>query len=165
VSDNINGAWTRSSASTTFGSSGHGDLALYYVQNAAAAPSGLTITITSTSATYLQGTMSEYSGVATTGALDQAATAKGNSATVDSGPTAAVGAGELVVGGIITGGSPNSVTAGSTQGQAFTIRTKTSSGSADFEDVLASVAGAQDTRATFASATDWYSVVAVFHHA
>ncbi len=164
VSDNINGAWTRSSASTTFGS-GHGDLALYYVQNAAAAPSGLTITITATTATYLQGTMSEYSGVATTGALDQTAVAKGNSATVDSGPTAAVGAGELVVGGIITGGSPSSVTAGSTQGQAFTIRTKTSSGSADFEDVLASVAGAQDTRATFASATDWYAVAAVFHHA
>ncbi len=164
VSDNINGAWTRSSASTTFGS-GHGDLALYYVQNSAAAPSGLTITITSTSATYLQGTMSEYSGVATTGALDQAATAKGNSATVDSGPSAAVGAGELVVGGIITGGSPSSVTPGSTQGQAFTIRSKTSSGSADFEDVLVSVAGAQDTRATFASATDWYAVVAVFHHA
>ncbi len=164
VSDNINGAWTRSSASTTFGS-GHGDLALYYVQNSAAAPSGLTITITSTSATYLQGTMSEYSGVATTGALDQAATAKGNSATVDSGPTAAVGAGELVVGGIITGGSPSSVTPGSTQGQAFTIRSKTGSGSADFEDVLVSVAGAQDTTATFASATDWYAVVAVFHHA
>ncbi len=164
VSDNINGAWTRSSASTTFGS-GHGDLALYYVQNSAAAPSGLTITITATSATYLQGTMSEYSGVATTGALDQAATAKGNSATVDSGPTAAVGAGELVIGGIITGGSPSSVTPGSTQGQAFTIRSKTSSGSADFEDVLVSVAGAQDTTATFASATDWYAVVAVFHHA
>ena len=164
VSDNVNGAWTRSSASTTFGS-GHGDLALYYVQNSAAAPSGLTITITATSATYLQGTMSEYSGVATTGALDQAAAAKGNSTTVDSGPTAAVGAGELVIGGIITGGSPSSVTAGSTQGQAFTIRSKTSSGSADFEDVLASVAGAQDARATFAAATDWYAVVAVFHHA
>jgi chitodextrinase len=163
VSDNVNGAWTRSSASTTFGS--HGDLALYYVQNSAAAPSGLTITITATSATYLQGTMSEYSGVATTGALDQAAAAKGNSATVDSGPTAAVGAGELVIGGIITGGSPSSVTPGSTQGLAFTIRSKTSSGSADFEDVLVSAAGAQDARATFASATDWYAVVAVFHHA
>ena len=75
MSDNINGAWTRSSTSTTFGS-GHGDLALYYLQNSAAAPSGLTITITATSATYLQGTMSEYSGVATTGALDQAAAAK-----------------------------------------------------------------------------------------
>ena len=39
VSDNINGAWTRS-ASTTY-SSGGGDIALYYVQNAAAAPYGV----------------------------------------------------------------------------------------------------------------------------
>jgi hypothetical protein len=31
--------------------------------------------------------------------------------------------------------------------------------------VLASAAGAQDARATFASATDWYAVAAVFHPA
>src|SRR5450755_4512490 len=101
VSDNVNGAWTRSSASTTF-SGGGGDLALFYVQNSAAAPWGLTITITATSPTYLQGAVSEYSGVATAGALDQAAAAKGTGTAVDSGPTATVGAGELVVGGIIT---------------------------------------------------------------
>ena len=165
VSDNVNGAWTRSSAATTFGSSGKGDIALFYVQNAAAAPSGLTITITSTSATYLQAAAAAYSGVATTGALDQVAVAKGNSATVDSGPTASVGAGELVVGGIMTGGSPGSATAGSSQGQAFTMRNQTSSGSIDLEDIVASSAGAQDARATFTSATDWYAVAAVFHHA
>jgi len=166
VSDNINGAWTRSTASTTFGSgSGHGDLALFYVQNAKAAPSGLTITISSTAATYLEGAAAAYSGVATTGALDQTAVAKGNSVTVDSGPTAAVGTGELVIGGVITGGSPGSATAGSSQGKAFTMRSKTSSGSIDIEDILASNAGAQDGTATFTSATDWYAVAAVFHHA
>ena len=101
--------------------------------------------------------------MATTGALDQAAVAKGNSTTVDSGPTASVGAGELVVGGIMTGGSPGTVTAGSSQGQAFTIRSQTGSGSADLEDMLVSAAGAQDARATFSSATDWYAVAAVFH--
>jgi hypothetical protein len=37
VSDNVNGTWTRASASTTF-SGGTGDIALYYVQNSAAAP-------------------------------------------------------------------------------------------------------------------------------
>jgi chitodextrinase len=162
VSDNVNGAWTRSTASTTF-SSGAGDLALYYRQNATAAPAGLTITISASAGTYLEGTASEYSGVATTGALDQAAVAKGNSTSVDSGSTAAVSAGELVVGGIITGGSPTSVTAGSSQGQPFTMRTQSGSGSEDFEDVLASAAGAQDARATFATATDWYAVAAVFH--
>ena len=164
VSDNVNGAWTRSTASTTF-SGGGGDLALYYVQNAAAAPNGLTITISATNATYLQAALADYSGVATTGALDQVAVAKGNSASVDSGPTAAVGAGELVIGGVITGGSPASVTPGSSQGQSFTIRSQTSSGSVDLQDVLVSAAGAQDARATFGSATDWYAVVAVFHTA
>jgi chitodextrinase len=164
VSDNINGAWTRGSAATTFGS-GSGDIALFYVQNSAAAPSGLTITITATSATYLEGAAAAYSGVATTGALDQTAVAKGNSTAVDSGPTAAVGAGELVVGGIITGGSPGTATAGSSQGKAFTMRSQTGSGSIDVADILASAAGTQDTRATFSSATDWYAVAAVFHQA
>ncbi len=164
VSDNVNGAWTRSTASTTF-SSGNGDLALYYLQNAAAAPSGLTVTISASNATYLEAALADYSGMATTGALDQVAVAKGNSASVDSGPTAAVSAGEVVVGGIITGGSPTSVTAGSSQGQPFTIRSQTSSGSVDLEDVLVSAAGAQDTRATFGTATDWYAVAAVFHTA
>ena len=164
VSDNVNGAWTRSSAATTFGS-GSGDIALFYLQNSAAAPSGLTITITATSATYLEGAASAYSGVATTGALDQTAVAKGNSTTVDSGPTASVGAGELVVGGIITGGSPGTATEGSSQGKAFTMRSQAGSGSADLEDILVSAAGAQDARATFSSATDWYAVAAVFHQA
>ena len=164
VSDNVNGAWTRSSASTTF-SSGAGDLALYYVQNATAAPNGLTITISATNATYLEAALADYTGAATTGALDQVAVAKGNSTSVDSGPTVAVGAGELVVGGIITGGSPASIAPGSSQGQPFIVRSQTSSGSVDLEDVLLSVAGAQDARATFGSATDWYAVVAVFHTA
>jgi chitodextrinase len=163
VSDNINGAWTRS-VSTTY-SNGGGDIALYYLQNSAAAPSGLTITITATNATYLEGALSDYSGVATTGALDQTAVAKGNSTSVDSGPTASVGADELVVGAILTGGSPGTVTPGSSLGQAFTIRSQTSSGSADLEDVLQSAAGPQDARATFSAATDWYAVAAVFHAA
>lgn len=162
VSDNVNGAWTRSTASTTF-SSGGGDIALFYLQNSAASSSGLTITVTANSPTYLEAAVAEYSGVATTGALDQTAVSSGNSASVDSGPTAAVAAGDLVVGGIITGGSPTSITPGSSQGQTFVIRSQTGSGSVDLEDVLVGGAGAQDARATFGSATDWYAVVATFH--
>jgi hypothetical protein len=104
----------------------------------------------------------DYSGVATTGALDQAAAAKGTSTTVDSGPTASVAAGELVFGAIITGGQPGTITPGSSQGLTFVMRSQTSSGSADVEDVLAGAAGAQDARATFGSSTDWYAVVATF---
>ena len=120
VSDGVNGAWTRSTASTTFGAGG--DIALYYLQNSAAAPNGLTITISASNATYLEGSVGDYTGVATAGAIDQVAVAKGSSTTVDSGATAAVSAGELVVGGILTGGSPGTVTPGSSQGQNFTMR-------------------------------------------
>ncbi len=162
VSDNVNGAWTRSAATTTFGS-GSGDLAMYYVQNSKAAPSGLTITVSATNPTYLEAALADYSGVATSGALDQTAVAKGNSTAVDSGPTASIGAGELVVGGVITGGSPGSVTAGSTDGQPFALRSQTSSGSVDLEDVLTSAAGTQDARATLGTATDWYAMAATFH--
>jgi hypothetical protein len=164
VSDNVNGAWTRAGASTTF-SSGSGDIALYYVQDSAAAPFGLSVTVSASSPTYLEAAASDYVGVATTGALDQAVAAKGNSTSVDSGPTPAVGAGELVVGGIVTGGGPGTVTPGSSQGVNFTMVTQNSSGSADLENILQSVAGTQDATATFSSATDWYTVVAVFHPA
>jgi fibronectin type 3 domain-containing protein len=159
VSDNVNGAWTRGASeawSTT------GDLALYYVQNSAASASGVTITIAASTATYLEAAASAYSGVARTGALDKAVVAKGVGTAADSGATASVGAGELVVGGIITGGSPGSVTAGASQGQTFTMRAQTASGSVDIEDVLSSTAGAQNGRATLKTATDWYAMAAVF---
>jgi chitodextrinase len=159
VSDNVNGAWTRG-ASETWSSTG--DLALYYVQNAAAAPSGVTITIGASTATYLEAAVSDYSGVARTGALDKAVVAKGTGTAADSGATALVGAGELVVGGVITGGSPGSTAPGSTQGQAFTMRAQRPSGSVDIEDVLSSTAGAQNGRATFSTATGWYAMAAVF---
>src|SRR4029077_1297976 len=113
--------------------------------------------------TYLEAAAGDYSGVALTGALDTASVAKGVGTAVDSGATAATGAGELVVGGIITGGSPSSVTPGTRQGQAFTMRAQRPSGSVDIEDVLSSAAGAQNGRATFGSSTDWYAVGAVFH--
>ena len=161
VSDNVHGAWTRASASTTY-STGNGDIALYYLQNAAAAPAGITITISAASATFLAGAGGGYSGVATSGALDQTAVARGSSAAPDSGPTAATGAGDLVIGGVLTGGSPGTVTPGSSQGQPFTMRAQTSSGSASLADILSGSAGAQDARATFASATDWYAVAAAF---
>ena len=70
---------------------------------------------------HLQGAVSEFSGIAMAGALDQSAAASGNSTSVDSGATGPAGAGELVVGGIITGGQPGTVTPGSSQGQPFTM--------------------------------------------
>src|SRR5437879_4969573 len=69
VSDNVNGPWTRSVA-TTWG--GSGDIALCYRQNSAAAPSGLTITASPQASAYVQQAVAHYRHVATVGALDQA---------------------------------------------------------------------------------------------
>ncbi len=163
VSDNVNGAWTRS-ASEPF-SNGTGDLALYYLQNTKAAPNGLTITITASAPAYLPSAVSEYSGVATSGALDVATAAEGVGTAADSGPTAAAPAGELIFGGLITGNQPLTVTPGTSQGAPFTLEAFNGSQSADTEAILSGAAGPQNGRFTLATAGDWYAVVATFHPA
>jgi hypothetical protein len=160
VSDNVNGAWTRSSAVTTF-SSGNGDIALYYLQNSKAAPSGLTITITATSPTFLQGAVHEYSGVATTSSLDQVSVGHGTSTTVDSGATGSATAGELLFSGLMTGSSPTTATVGG----GLVIRDQTASASVDDADGIVATAGPQDVTWTLGASVDWYVVAAVFHAA
>jgi fibronectin type III domain protein len=160
VSDNVNGSWTRS-VSETF-SSGGGDIALFFLSNSAAAPNGLTITVSTSSATYLQSSAAEYSGVATTNSLDQAALNSGFGTSVSTGQTASVAAGELVYSALTTGGNPGSVTPGSTQNVTFTARASTSSGTAYEQDVTSAAAGAQQGTATLGNATDWYAVAATF---
>jgi chitodextrinase len=163
VSDNVNGAWTRASAETF--TNGGGDIALYYVRNTKAAPSGLTITISSSTATYLPGAVSEYSGIATSGALDQASVGEGVGTAANSGATAAVTGGELVFAGLITGGQPLTVTPGSSQGVPFTLEAQNGSESADTAAVLSAAAGTQGAQFTLARGSDWYAAVATFHAA
>src|SRR6266404_2218497 len=116
VSDNVNGAWTRASASLHF-LDDTGDIALYYRENSQAAPSGMTITVSVSSSAYLQGTVADYSGVALAGSLDQIVTRRfPDGRTVDTGATAAVDAGELVFAAVITSPGPGSVTPGSSLG-------------------------------------------------
>src|SRR5438093_355152 len=62
-----------------------------------------------------------------------------------------------------TGGSPGSVTPGSSQGVPYTLRAETSSGSSYEADITSSAAGGQHGTATLASATNWFAVCAVFH--
>src|SRR6059036_3457539 len=112
VSDNVNGPWTRS-VSSTF--SGAGDIALYYRENSAAAPSGLVITVSASAPAYLQAAAADYRDVATAGALDQAVLSDGQGTYASTGPTASVPAGELVVAAVITGGQPASAIPGSSQ--------------------------------------------------
>jgi chitodextrinase len=161
VSDNVNGAWTRAPVSTTWSGS-KGDIALFYVANAAAAPSGLTITVTAGAATYLQGAPAEYSGVAASNPLDQVSVAKGTGTSADSGLTAATGAGELVYGGLTTTTGPGTLTPGTSAGVAFVKRAQSSSGSEGLEDVVTSAAGQQHAGFTFGTSTPWFMVCAVF---
>jgi len=164
VSDNVNGAWTRAPGSTAF-QNDTGDIALYYVQNAKSAPSGLTVTVSASAPAYFQGSLSEYSGVAIAGPLDAIVSNRGVGTAVDTGPTADVPAGELVFSALVTGRTPGNVTPGSSRGVAYTARARTSSGSAFAEDITSAVAGPQNGRATLANVADWYAVVATFRPA
>ncbi|WP_166459365.1 fibronectin type III domain-containing protein [Amycolatopsis pithecellobii] len=161
VSDNVNGTWTRAPASTAF-QNDTGDIALYYVANSKAAAAGLTVTVTAGAPAYFQGSVAEYSGVAVGGPLAQVVSNRGVGTAVDTGPTAAVNAGELVYSAIVTGGNPQSVTPGSSQGAQYTARAGTSNDSAYEQDIPASNAGSQHGAATLGASTDWYAVAAVF---
>ena len=162
VSDDVNGAWTRAPWSLHF-LDDTGDIALYYRENSQAAPGGMTVTVSAASAAYLQGTVADYSGVALAGSLDQIVTARGQGTVVDTGASAAVDAGELVFAALVTGGSPGSVTPGSSLSVPYTARAQTPNGSAFEEDITSSAAGAQQGTAALGAATDWYAVCAVFH--
>ena len=161
VSDKVNGAWTRASSSEKFSS--QGDIALYYLAGSKAAAGGITITVSAATATYLQGTVAEYSGVAATGPLVGMAVSRGTSTAVNSGATGSIPTGQLVYAAEVTGVSPGAVpTPGSSAGIAYTERASTSSGSAFEEDITSGAAGAQAGTATLAKSTDWYAVAAAF---
>ena len=161
VSDSVNGTWTRAPDSLKF-SAGTGDIAMYYVAGARASTGALNITVSASSATYLQGAVAEYSGVAPTAPLVQMSAAGGKGTAVSSGSTAAMAGGELVYAAEVTGTSPGSATPGSSNGVAYTARAKTASGDVMEEDVTASAAGPQQGTATFTTSADWYAVVATF---
>jgi len=160
VSDNVNGAWTRVGGQTF--SNGKGDLALYYVPASAAAASGLTVTVSAGTATYLSGTAAEYWGVAAAGSLSTYALGKGQGVSATSGTTTSLPAGSLVFSGLITGGSPGSVAPGSSAGVPFVLRSANGSSSVVAEDVTSSAAGPQLAAFTLGAATDWYAASAVF---
>ena len=161
VSDNVNGAWTRAPSSLAFQNDG-GDIALYYLASTKASAGGVQITVSASSATYLDGTVAEYSGVALAGPLDQVVAARGVGTSVNAGSTAAAPAGELVYAAVITGQPAGSYTPGSSQGISYTTRISADSGSLDESDITSSAAGSQQGTATLSASTDWYAVAATF---
>ncbi len=163
VSDNVNGAWTRSASTTWRGSpTAPGDIALYYFANSVAATGGLTITISATKATYLQASASEYSGVAAVNPLNQVVVAKGTSTSADSGLTAAVPSGELVFGAMTATNGAGTLTAGTSQGAAYVKRGQSSGGTQGEEDIVVGAAGQQHAGFTFTKSVPWFTVCAVF---
>jgi len=159
VSDNVNGPWTRS-VSTTWG--GSGDIALYYRQNSAAAPSGLTITALPPASAYVQEAVGDYRHVATVGALDQAVVADGKGTSASAGPTAPVPADELVVAAVLTSGQPVFATPGSSQTVPYVLDVRNGSASSDLEDILSCAAGPQQGNLTFGATDTWHMVLATF---
>src|ERR1022692_1414771 len=122
---------------------------------------GLTSTITATNPTFLQGAVSEYSGIATTASLDQVAVGSGTSAAAASGATGSVAVGELLFSGLMTGSSPGGVTANG----GLVVRAQNASFSVDDADMKVATAGAQNATWTLLNSVDWYDVAAVFHAA
>src|SRR5213592_3016504 len=159
VSDNVNGPWTRS-VSTTWG--GTGDIALYYRENSAPAPSGIVITASASASAYLQEAVADFRHVATAGALDQALVSQGTGTYASVGPTAPVPAGELVVAAVLTGGRPGWATPGSSPSVPYLLDVHDGSASSDLEDILSSAAGPQEGSLTLGAATNWYMVLATF---
>src|SRR5438445_1907612 len=159
VSDNVNGPWTRS-VSTTWG--GSGDIALYYRQNSAPAPSGLTITVSASGSAYLQEVVGDYRHVATVGALDQAMVSQGVGSFASVRPTGPLPGGELVVAAVLTGGQPASAIAGTSQLVPYLLDVQNGSASSDLADILSSAAGPQQGSLSLGSATNWNMMLATF---
>src|SRR5947199_309423 len=162
VSDNVNGPWTRS-VSTTF--SGAGDIALYYRENSAAAPSGLAITVSASAPAYLQAAAADYRGVATAGALFQAVVSGGQGTNASAAQTASAPAGELVVAAVVAGGQPAYATPGSSQRVPYVPDVRNGSASSLLEDILSSAGGPQEGSLTLGAATSWFMVLATFRPA
>jgi hypothetical protein len=161
VSDNVNGPWTRS-ISEGF-SSGSGDIALFFVRSAAA-PSGLTVTVTDPAgAAYLQFALADFRDPTQSWTLDQAVVSEATTGAPSVGPTGSVHAGDLVVASVLTGGQPGWTAAGSdSQRVPYQIDAHNGSTSSDLEDILSSAAGPQQAGFTLGSGSDWYMVIATF---
>jgi PKD repeat protein len=152
VSDSLNGAWTAASSLAY----GNGYVDLYYLQDSRTGTD--TVTVAGSAAL----TVAEYSGVASTAALDQVASGSTTGSTLKAGPTAAIGeAGELVVG---VGGQTYAGT-GFSAGTGFTLRESAISNwlhAGGLEDMPSGSAAGQSM--TLGSGSSGYggAIVAVF---
>jgi len=134
-------------------------LAIFYAQNVAGGTNTVSVT-ESIGGQTLRFSIMEYSGVATTSALDATVAQQETNSTPSSGSTTTSANGELLL-GLVSTGDPENFTAGS----GYTIRgfvpaepsTKLIS-----EDRIQQAAGTASATATINSADNWAAVLAAF---
>jgi hypothetical protein len=154
VSDNLNGTWTEGPAC--------GVVSIWYKANAK--PGATTVTLTAATADLVRIDVAEYSGAATANPLDAASCSQQTGAAVTIASTAAVPAGELAFAGAVTGSNPVTVTAGSINGLAATLRTQmtTVNGTIADEDVTSTAPGQQNASMTLSVSGGWSAAIATF---
>jgi hypothetical protein len=94
VSDSVNGSWTEAVQTTDEGVT-H---SVWFRQNASAGKT--TVKLSGATSGSLRAVLGEYSGVATSGALDQTSCNRGTSTSVATGATASVNTGDLLFAGV-----------------------------------------------------------------
>jgi hypothetical protein len=154
VSDSRNGAWTKAIGASD------GVNSIWYRANALAGST--TVTVSGSASGSIRAVIAAYSGIATSAALDGTACNTGTGTTATTGSTASVAAGELAFAGIGTFDSPITVTAGA--GAVLRSQFTGANGTSADEDVLSTVAGAQNKSFTLnpGSAGGWASCIATF---
>jgi hypothetical protein len=138
--------------------------AIYYIENAAAQSGGSLWTLSSSARATL--TLVEYSGAATSSALDQTATSSGSGTTGSSGTTATTTQiNEVAVAGISANNSNRTF---STQSNSFSEVSEVNSGGTSngtatvFEEKILSSVNAQNVSAIISSSSTWSGVIATF---
>jgi hypothetical protein len=161
VSDSLNGSWTQAVSTTSEGVT-H---SIWYFQNAAAGKT--TVTVSGATSGSLRAVLGEYSGVATSGALDQTSCNQGTTTSVTTGATASVSTGDLLYAGVGLFEHPRTITAGSSNGVGATLRAQFSGefGTSGEQDVTSTASGAQNAsfKLSETAGGGWAACAAAFH--
>lgn len=137
---------------------GSNRLSIYYAEDSKAGAN--TVTVSTTGASAIRVAIFEYSGLATAGALDQAAGATGSSTTPASPTVTTTAAPELVVGGLETASAGTIVS-----GTGYSLeqcRESCSSGSLGTEDQILSGNASLAATWTIGGSLAWASMIATF---
>jgi hypothetical protein len=137
---------------------GRNRLSIYYAQNIAAGAN--TVTLSASGANTIRVAIFEYSGLATSNALDQAAAATGTSSTPASPSVATTSSPELVIGAL-----QMNTHLSITQGTGYTLERCVDSctdGSLGTEDRILSASSSIAATWTAGSSVTWSSIVATF---